>query len=60
MPATTSSQPSRTLGTLGFQPDADRSFRFEMRSDRAAILPMEPNTGVSQTGGSLGGPTPSV
>src|SRR3954449_1853685 len=50
----TARHPSRTPGYRGAHVDADRSFRFEIRSDRAISCPREPNTGVSHAGGSFG------
>jgi len=55
---TTDGQPWSTLGYFGTQSEASRSLRFEILSDRAAIFPIEPKSGVSQGGGSLGDATP--
>ena len=56
---TTDGQPWRTLGYFGTQLVASRSLRFEILSERAAIFPIEPKSGVSQGGGSRGSPDPN-
>jgi hypothetical protein len=38
----------------GVQADAERSLRFEILAERATISPRDPNSGVSQGGGSRG------
>src|ERR671929_210431 len=58
--STTARQPSRALAYLGFQTLSERSFRFEMRSERVNISPSEPARSATHFGGIAGGFTPSA
>ena len=58
--ASTAGQPSRTLGYFGVHGDIDRSFLFEILTERASISPNDPVIAVSQAGGNLGADTFSV
>ncbi len=58
--ASTAGQPSRTLGYFGAHGDSDRSFLFEILTERASISPNDPVIAVSQAGGNLGAGTLSV
>ena len=47
--------PSRPLEDRGAHRPVARSFRFERRSERASVSPIEPPNRASQGGGSFGG-----
>ena len=59
-PATTSGQPSRTLGYFGVQSETDLSFLFEMRSERDRSSPRLPRSHRIQNATGLGGGTPKA